>query len=281
MELRKYTVGDLKRIIAESAQEFDAKLGPGVKNDNKRNNEKSYKDTEKKVKDYDGGLRPDKKRELPDKTDYNRTTLDYNPRTAPSKEFKDKVDAQLKGFTSKLEEENGIEKADVYDREGKIGKQFKDASDNINDEKEKLATSGIQGHNLKTDGVIKKKETMYENSKPTAKRLVFKHTKFLSEAQMLNRIPEEYKRDGQVIYMKDIDENEYKVECSLNENTGLINMDVVSYKNDKRLDESMKRIDELINYKTPATYAPTNMKMRVEESKNFGDILNLSRELNK
>ena len=81
--------------------------------------------------------------------------------------------------------------------------------------------------------------------------------------------------------MKDIDENEYKVECSLNENTGLINMDVVSYKNDERLDESMKRIDELINYKTPATYAPTNMKMRVEESKNFGDILNLSRELNK
>lgn len=281
MELVKYTVGDIKRIIAESAQEFDAKLGPSVKSDNKKNNEKSYKDTEKKVKDYDGGLQPDKKGDLPEKADYNRTTLDYNPRTAPSKEFKDKVNAQLKGFTSKLEEENKIEKADVYDRDGKIGKQLKDASDKINDEKEALGTSGIQGHNLKTDGKTEKKETMYENKKPAAKRLVFKHTKFLNESQMLSRIPEEYKRDGQVIYMKDANDNEYMVECSKSTNTGLIEVDVVSYKNDKLMSEQLNRINELMDYETPATYAPSSMQTRIDESKKFGDIMNLSRELNK
>ena len=88
MEQISYKVGALKKLIAESAQEFEAKLGPGVKSDNKRNNEKSYKDAEKAAKDFDGGLTPEKKGELPAKEDYNKTTLDYNPRTEVSKEQK-------------------------------------------------------------------------------------------------------------------------------------------------------------------------------------------------
>ena len=58
------SVGDLKRIIAESSSEFKAKLGPNVEADNKKNNDKSYKDSEKRAKDYDGGLAKEEKKKL-------------------------------------------------------------------------------------------------------------------------------------------------------------------------------------------------------------------------
>ena len=157
------TVGELKRIIKESKNEFDPKLGPNVMSDNKRNNEKSYKDAEKSAKDYDGGLRKEKKGELPEKSDGNRTTLDYNPRTDPGKDFKDKVDAQAKGYTSKLEMENGIEKAAEFDNDGKIKKYFSDDADKTNDLKKKLADSGIQGHNMKDENKKKNTKRFHNN----------------------------------------------------------------------------------------------------------------------
>ena len=55
---------------------------------------------------------------------------------------------------------------------------------------------------------------MYENVNLfSPKRLIFKKTTFVNESQMLSRIPEEYKVDGQKIYMKDCKGNEYIVEC--------------------------------------------------------------------
>ena len=276
MEMKSYTVGEIKRLVMESAQEFDAKLGAGVRADNKRNNEKSYKDAEKAAKDFDGGLTPEKKGELPEKEDYNRTTLDYNPRTEVSKEQKENWEAQAKGYTSKAEEDNGIEKGGAeFDNDGKIVKQFKKASEKINKEKNALAKSGIQGHNLN----IEEKNTMLENKKPVAKRLTFKHTRFLNEGQMLSRIPEEYKRDGQVIYMNDVAGNEYIVECAKSEMSGLVELNVVAHNNEKLMNEQLNRIQELFDYKTPATYAPSSMETRVNESKGFKDIMDLSRGL--
>lgn len=278
MSTYSYKVGDLRRIVAEQAQEFKPKLGPSVMSDNKTNNDKSYKDAEKAAKDYDGGLKPEKKKELPEKLDGNRTTLDYNPRTEPDKSFKDKVNAQAQGYTSKLEKDNDIEKAGAeFDNDGKIAKQFKDASDKINDAKKKLADSGIQGNNLKDEN--KKKNTMYENSKPVAKRLEFKHTKFLNEAQMLDRIPEEYKTDGQKIYMKDSIGNEYIVECTKSEKTGFIETNVVGFSNPKLLSEQKERIEQLFDYESSKEFAPTTAKQRIEENNSFQDLMNLSRSL--
>ena len=272
-----YKVGDLKRIIAEQTSEFKPVLGPNVISDNKKNNDKSYKDAEKAAKDYDGGLQPEKKGELPEKTDGNRTTLDYNPRTEPDKSFKDKVDAQAKGYTSKLEMDNDIEKVGEFDKDGKIKKQFTDASDKINKVKKDLADSGIQGHNLKDEN--KEKNTMYEQAKPKAKRLEFKHTKFLNEAHMLNRIPEEYKKDGQKIYMKDSVGNEYIVECTKSEATGFIETNVVGYNNPKLLAEQKERIEKLFDYETSKEFAPTTAKQRIEENRSFQEIMDLSRSL--
>lgn len=275
MEQISYKVGELKDIIRESAQEFDAKLGANVQSDNKKNNEKSYKDAEKAAKDFDGGLKPAEKGKLPDKMDGNRTTLDYTPRTEVSKAQKDNFDAQAQGYTSKLEKDNGIAKAAEFDNDGKIKKNFEDAAKKINDTKEELAKSGIQGQNIKTE----KKNTMYENTKPTAKRLIFKHTKFLNEAQMLSRVPEEYRVDGQKIYMEDAHDNKYVVECTKSEKSGLIEMNVTSHTNDRLMNEQVERINQLFNYESPKEFARSTNQERINESKSFKDIMDIARGL--
>lgn len=277
MNIVSYKVGELKRLIKESTNEFSPVIGAGVIKANAQNNEKSYKDAEKAAKDYDGGLQPEKKGKLADKTDGNRTTLDYNPRTAPDKSFKDKVDAQAKGYTSKLEEDNGIEKSGEFDKEGKIKKNFTDAAEKANEAKQDLATSGIQGNNLKDK--IEKKETMFENTTPKAKRLLFKHTKFLNEEQMLARIPEEYKTDGQKIYMKDSVGNEYIVECTKCEKTGLIETNVVNFNNEQKMNEQRERIEQLFNYSHDTEFASRTPKQRIEESQSFQEMMDLARGL--
>ena len=50
------SVKALKRLVAESSNEFKAVLGPNVEKENKSNNGKAYRDAKKRAKDYDGGL---------------------------------------------------------------------------------------------------------------------------------------------------------------------------------------------------------------------------------
>ena len=57
-----YNVSDLKRLIAESSNEFKAVLGPNVEKENKSNNGKAYSDAKKRAKDYDGGLAKEEKK---------------------------------------------------------------------------------------------------------------------------------------------------------------------------------------------------------------------------
>ena len=264
------SVGELKKLIAESSNEFKAKLGPNVEETNKRNNDKSYEDSEKRAKDYDGGLKEKEAKELPVKEDANRTTLDYNPRVEPDKAWKEKVEAQAEGYTSKLEKENDVEKAADFEGNKRIFKQFKDANDKLNDERVKLAHSGLQAR-MRPESDFQKPK-MYENA-PKAKRLTFKHTKFLNESQVLTRIPEQYKVDGQVIYMCDKADNEYIVECVRSEKSGLIETNIVSHSNKKAMNEQMNRIQELMEFKTD-----TNSRYnQVNENKEFGNILDATR----
>jgi hypothetical protein len=269
-------VGEIKKLIAESSQEFSPVLGAGVESNNKKNNEKSYKDAEKAAKDFDGGLKdPKKVANLYPKTDANRTTLDYNPRTEPDKEFKDKVEAQLQGYTSKLEKENKIEKAGAeFDNDGKIAKQLEDNSKELNKQKEDLAHSGLQSHNLEKE----KKNTMYESNTP--KRLIFKHTRFINESQMLARIPEEYKKDGQKIFMKDMAGNEYIVECEKS-STGVIETNVTGFNNKEIMNEQVSRIQQLMEYTPGKSLYTDTREVRINENQNFSDMMNLTRGLMK
>ena len=271
-----YKVGELKKLIAESSQEFSPVLGPSVKSDNKKNNEKSYKDAEKAAKDYDGGLKdPKEVANLYPKPDANKTTLDYNPRVEPDKEYKDKVEAQLKGYTSKLEEDNGIEKAAEFDNKGKIAKQLEDKAEENDKEALDNANAGLKTR----ENPIEKKNTLFKES-VSPKRLVFKHTRFLNEAQMLARIPEEYKKDGQKIFMKDAAGNEYIVECEKS-STGCIETNVTGFSNKELMNEQISRIQQLMGY-TPGNNETADYREgRINENENFSDIMNLSRGLMK
>lgn len=265
------SVKELKRIIAESSTEFKAKIGPNVEADNKKNNEKSYKDSEKRAKDYDGGLAKKEKKELQPKEDYNRTTLDYNPIVEPDKDTKERIQAQAEGYTSKLEKDNGIEKVGDFDGNKAIAKQFKDQAEKIADEKAEMAHTGLQARMRDKDDF--KKPNLCE-SKPGAKRLRFKHTRFLNENQVLTRIPEQYKVNGQVIYMCDKADNEYIVECVMSEKSGIIETNIISHTNKTEMNEQMNRIQELMGFKTN-----TNDRYnQINENKEFGDILNTARK---
>ena len=271
MEQRTFLVKDLKRMISESASEFKPVIGPHVTSDNKKNSEKAYKEAEKQAKELDGGLKDPKKGKLADKEDANRTTLDYNPRTEPDKNFKEKVKAQAKGYTSTMEEKNKIEKAAEFDEDSKIFNQLTKSSDELNKQKEDLAHSGLVSQNLPKQ----EKNTMYETTlKP--KRLVFKHTRFVNESYMLSRIPEEYKKDGQIIHMKDMNGNEYIVECQAS-STGYIETNIKGYSNKELMNEQIKRISELMGYKTGDNLTESVKQSRADNDKNFENMFDIIR----
>jgi hypothetical protein len=111
-------------------------------------------------------------------------------------------------------------------------------------------------------------------SAPKPKRLKFKHTKFINESQMLARIPEEYKIDGQRIHMVDSDDNEYIVECTLSQRSGNVETTVVGHNNKRVMNEQVNRIFGLMDYKTPENVA---REARINEETDFKTIMGIVR----
>lgn len=269
-----YTIGELKRIITESSQEFKPKLGVNVERDDKRNNEKSYKESEKRAKDYDGGLSDaTKNKKVSQKVDANGTTLDYDYVNEPSKEYKDRVKTQAKGYTSELEEKNGIEKAADFDDGEEIYNFFKNSHEEVADAKKMIKKSGLAARTMPSNMFDDK--NVYESK--TVKRIYFKHTKFDNESHMLSLIPEEYKVGGQKLIMKDANENEYLVEWSII--NGKPEAEILKSYNKKEINENLQRIKDLFNYKSSNMFKQSTAKQRANEEKKFNDILNKARSL--
>ena len=277
MKTLSYNVGELRRVIKESSNEFKAKLGPNVERDNKKNNRESYNKSKERAKDFDGGLEEPKKKEIPPRTDGNATMFDLNPVTEPSKEYQENQEARMKGYTSKMEMDNGIKKAGAtFDSDGKLLKNYQDARDARNKEKEDIESSGLVGRVIydKDKNKFKKNTLCKENMK--AKRLIFKNTRFLNESQMFDRIPEEYKVDGQKIFMKDGYENEYLVECEKNE-MGVIETNIISYNNKNIMNEQVDRIFDLFQYNDKEEKAERNYHTNINEDKEFKDLMDVVR----
>ena len=277
MKTLSYNVGELRRVIKESSNEFKAKLGPNVERDNKKNNRESYDKSKERAKDFDGGLEEPKKKEIPPRTDGNATMFDLNPVTEPSKEYQENQEARMKSYTSKMEMENGIKKAGAtFDSDGKLLKNYQDARDARNKEKEDIESSGLVGRVIydKDKNKFKKNTLCKENMK--AKRLIFKNTRFMNESQMFDRIPEEYKVDGQKIFMKDGYENEYLVECEKNE-MGVIETNIISYNNKNIMNEQVDRIFDLFQYNDKEEKAERNYHTNINEDKEFKDLMDVVR----
>ena len=248
-----YTLSEFCNALRES-QEFKPRKGEKVESEDKKNNEKAVNDILKQGKKFDGGLSDEKKKENPrDITDYNKTTLDNDFAYEPSKEYKDRVKAQVHGFpsvenekNSKIEEEN-----DSLDFEGN-----KDFYEQNAEKRKKVANArqtdkhaGLKSHNLPKETF--KDNTLYTNESRKMKRLNFSKTVFLNEAEMMKKIPDDMKIDGNKFYMKDAVGNEYLVECvkdkAIND---IIHTKVVDYRNKEKIDETFKRMKELYGYKS-------------------------------
>ena len=125
---KTFKVSDLKRLISESSSEFKPVLGPNVEKDNKSINGKAYDDAKKMAKDFDGGLGKNVGGQgvKYEKTDANRTTLDYTPENATDS-YRKRVKAQVKGYTSEAEMNNDIEKAADFSDNENIYNGIKDS----------------------------------------------------------------------------------------------------------------------------------------------------------
>ena len=233
-EKKVYTLSEFCRVLKES-QEFKARKGENVESEDKKNNEKAVNDILKQGKEFDGGLSDEKKKENPrDITDYNKTTLDNDFGYEPSKEYKDRVKAQVHGFpsvenekNSKIKEENNSldfeGNEDFYEQNAEKRKEVADA-------RQSDKHAGLKSHNLPKETF--KDNTLYTNESKKMKRLNFSKTVFLNEAEMIKKIPDDMKIDGNKFYMKDAVGNEYLVECVKDQVINdIIHTKVVDYKN--------------------------------------------------
>ena len=252
-EKKVYTLSEFCKVLKES-QEFKARKGKNVESEDKKNNEKAVNDILKQGKKFDGGLSDKKKKENPrDITDYNKTTLDNDFAYEPSKEYKDRVKAQVHGFpsaenekNSKIEEEN-----DSLDFEGNkdFYEQNAEKRKKVADARQTDKHAGLKSHNLPKETF--KDNTLYTNESRKMKRLNFSKTVFLNEAEMMKKIPDDMKIDGNKFYMKDAVGNEYLVECVKDKVVNdIIYTKVVDYKNKEKIDETFKRMKELYGYKS-------------------------------
>lgn len=269
MKERIYTIDELKTLIRESSNDFKAKVADGVNSTNKKENDATYENSKKKVKDFDGGgeeIKDDRK--LSDKVDGNKTTLDYALDGEISDEYKERVKAQAEGYTSTLEKKNGIEK--IGDFSDKSYKQFKKAGEEMAKNKVDAKKAGLTARELPKSAF--EKENLYKESKKISV-LNFKSTTFLNESHMISRIPDEYKIDGKRFKVKDAGENEFIVEWNEGE------AKILSYENKQKLNESIEKFHKLTGYNSKSQFKNTTAQSRLNEGNEFNKILNKARTI--
>ena len=274
MKTMTYKVSDIRSMIEESSNEFKAKLGPGVESGNKTNNDKAYKDAEKRAKDYDGGLADSIKVAKYDKTkegdDENRTTLDYEVDNV-DQNYKDRIKAQAEGYTSVAEKENGIEKQGDFEGNKDI---FKAITDDADQWKEKMVNARASGLAARTYDKEKtfKHGSLYEGK--AVKTAFFKKTTFLTEGHMMSRIPDEFKVEVNIFRMKDKTGNEYLLEWKDGK------AEIIDHSNKQGMNESIERMKSLYNFKASDYYKGTSTSSRImEEEKGFTDTLDKARKI--
>ena len=288
------TVGDMKKLVKESSNEFKAKIGPGVESEDKKNNGKAYTDAKKRAKDYDGGLSKEVGEEHAkyDKTgDDNKTTLDYTPANATD-DYKKRVHAQAKGYTSVAEMNNGSEKNGNFDDNEEIYKEFKKSGEEAQKKMADFKASGLQERELPKEYF--EQESMYESKegmnmremlnhmqqvqdvKPVnehIKTVYFKKTKFITENHMITKIPDDFKQEGLKFNMKDNDGNVYLVEWKNNKAY------VLSHLNKNVIKEEFERMKELSSYKSDAAKTTVSERLYEGNEEEFRNRLNRIREL--
>lgn len=268
MNERIYTISELKQLISESTVDFRPRLGAGVETTNKKENSSTYSTAKKRANDFDGGGKEDKhERNVPEKTDGNKTTLGYTFDNEPDKKYTERIKRQAEGYTSAEEKKNKIDK--IGDFSDKTYNQFKKSEQEMAKNLETAKKSGLTAR-YAPEGTFKKKD-MFESKKIAV--LNFKNTTFLNESQMISRIPDDYKVEGSRFKVRDAGENEFIVEWKEGEAS------ILSYENKKKLNESIEKFHKLSGYKSKEHFKASSAQSRLNETVNFDNILNKARTL--
>lgn len=291
--VKTYNVGDLRKLVTESS-EFKPKIGDGVESENKKNNGKAYKDAKTRANDYDGGLKADEKKPKYVKSDGNKTTLDYNPENV-SKEWKDRVHAQAKGYTSTAEMNNGLAKEGDFSHNDDIYNGIKDCGKEMHQNEKDFKKTGLRASKLPEKTFDK--EEMYESKEgfdmrnlidkfrakslapasvikeeKTIKTAYFKKTKFLNEEHVLSRVPDEFKNDGQQFKMKDKTGNTYLVEWNDKGSK------ILAHSNPKAVNEEFDKIKYLTSYSVNDTKTGFSDRLN-ENDESFKAMLDKARKI--
>lgn len=281
LEARKYTLGELMKVMLKESSEQKPVVGKNVWKDNSQNNVKAVEDIMKQTKEYDD-VKEEKRSSNPENiTDYNKTTLDVNFSYEPSKDYKERVKAQVQGFPSvenkKISE---IEKNDSLDFEGndEFYKNNKKKQTEVSDVKIDTKHAGLKSHNLPKENF--KDKTIFTNENKKMKRLQYNKA-FLSEEHVLKKVPDDYKVDGNRFMMKDVNGVEYIVECTKDKTIDYVYTKVVQVINRNAVNEQLERIKQLTNYSSSKYFAQSTSESRKKENNMVSESLKKVKELSK
>lgn len=276
---RTYTFSELRSIIKESSTQ--PILGKDVVKDDKANNKEAVSDILKGVDEVMKNVKGEKKDVNPQGImDINKTTLDARFAYDPGKTYKDHVEAEVKGFPSKENEKTStVAEDDSLNTDG--NKKFYDERKKINKEMgnrvETDKHAGLKSHNLPKD--LFKNRSAFSEGK-SMKRLVFKNTEFLNENQLIKKIPDDFKVDGNKFVVMDKKGTEFLIECKKDEVVSeYIHVNVVNSINKDSINESIERIKELAGYKSADYTKAGTQGFRQDESKKLDENIARVKEL--
>lgn len=261
-----YRVGELKQLIKESSSEFKDKMGTNVEKDNKANNEKAYKDAEKRAKDFDGGLKKQEKKTTTNREDYNGSMLDIDTDNEVSPETKERIKLQASGYISKKAKDNGVEQDPSLEFNDDFYKDREETKKKKDEHEKKIKYSGLTSQHFEP-----KKNDLFKEGK--LKTLHYKHTEFLNEEHMKTRIPDDFKCEGVKFNMEDKVGNVYLVEWTDN------NARVVNFYNKKQINEAMNKIKNMFNYNSSNHVTTSTANTRLNEDKSFNNVLDSARRI--
>lgn len=124
-----------------------------------------------------------------------------------------------------------------------------------------------------TEDSHEERSTIKECVKPM-KRLKFKNTVFLSESQVLKRVPEDYRVDENKFYMQDKTGTDYLVECKADP-FGFVHMEVTNKLNKEKINEELEKIKRLSGYK----YSDDNIKIDKTQIGDISESINNFRQI--
>lgn len=272
--MKFFKVSDLMRMVDESANksEFKPVVGKGVTAGDKEINGKAYADMDKDAKRYYKNIKDIRSRAEQDGYDYsdNKGMSDIMFDGPVGKAYSDRIKSQSKGYVSaqaeKLHKNDPFGNADFGD-DRFYANRFKNNAKQHKANRDKATMIGLTGRELDKREVEKVRNTAFGEGK--IRRLTFKNTQFISESDMLARIPDDMKTEGRRFVMRDSMDNEYLVEWHKRL------PDVTKKVNQRVVNEEIDKIKKLYSFEHGRSNSTP--QQRITEEKEFSDMMDKAR----